>query len=300
MAKPKPPFDGITPPYDILLRGSQEMPIGLYQLHLATAEQLCRSHYKPGCVKKVKARMKELVDHHYVQEGWTPTRRLRSPYHYVLGTAGIAYLREAGLDVPSSFRASKETDKQYLFIRHALEVNDVVIAAALLKRSVPVYYLDSFIHERVLKRKPYKAPWQGEKLLLIPDALLDFRSIQADSSQRRMPILLEHDRGTEEQDHFRRRIRAYIMLLKSEAYKGWFGVKSITIAFTTFEGEKRREQMREWTRQELAETNEPRAIGMTFCFASLTQPLEPRHLWLEPCWLAAYEEIRPIALLAAE
>jgi hypothetical protein len=119
------------------------------------------------------------------------------------------------------------------------------------------------------------------------------------SAKRRLSnSLLEHDRGTEEQDHFRRHIRAYIMLLKSEAYKGWFGVKSITIAFTTFEGEKRREQMREWTRQELAETNEPRAIGMAFCFTSLSQPLDPKHLWLGPCWYTSEEEVQPIPLLA--
>ena len=297
MAKPKPPFDGITPPYDILLRGSKEMPIGLSQLYLATATQLCRLHYSPKSVKLVKARLKDLVDHGYVQEDWTPTRRLRSPYHYTLGPSGIAYLREAGLDIPDSFRASRETDKQYLFIRHALEVNDVVIAAALLKQAVPVYSLDSFIHERALKRKPYKATWQGEKFSLIPDAVLDFRQVQDDGSQRRMPVLVEHDRGTEEQYHFRRRIRAYVTLLKSEAYKGWFGVKAVTIAFTTFEGERRREKMRDWTRQELATTHKSRAVGSAFCFTSQAKPLEPRHLWLNPCWYSPYEEDRPLSLL---
>src|SRR5215471_2072327 len=41
-------FNGITPPYDVLLRGSQEMPIGLYHLYMAKAEQLCRLHYSAG------------------------------------------------------------------------------------------------------------------------------------------------------------------------------------------------------------------------------------------------------------
>lgn len=293
----------MTPVYDVLLRGDSGMPIGLYHLGIATAEQLCRLHYSMGSIKTVKARLLTLSDHGYVQSDGIPSRSGRSPYYYTLGTEGMRYLHELGLDVSPSQRASKEVDKHYLFIQHALELNDVLIAAALLKRIEPTYSLDSFIHERVLKRKPYKVTWRGtpsggEKFSLIPDAFLDFRHIQNDGSQRRMPVLLEHDRGTEEQQHFRRRIRAYIMMLKSEAQKDWFGVKAVTIAFTTFEGEKRREQLREWTRQELAATRESRAIGSAFCFTSLPKvPFDVYHLWLEACWYTPYEEDPPLSLL---
>ena len=41
----------ITPVYDLLLRGSPDMPIGLYHLHLATTEQLTRLFYKPGMLQ---------------------------------------------------------------------------------------------------------------------------------------------------------------------------------------------------------------------------------------------------------
>lgn len=290
----------VTPVYDVLLRGTSDMPIGLYHLHTATAEQLCRLHYSPGTIKTVKARLLTLSDHGYVQSDNIPTKRFRSPYYYALGEAGIRYLDRIGLDVGESRRASKETNKHALFIQHAIERNDVLIAAALLKRIEPTYSLDSFIHERTLKQKPYKVTWGGEKFSLIPDAFLDFRSVLSDGSQRRMPVLLEHDRGTEEQRHFRHRIRAYIMMLKAEAQKDWFGVKAITIAFTTFEGERRREQMREWTRQELASTNEPRSIGSAFCFTSLHTPFDLYHLWLEACWYTPYEEDQPLALLASE
>lgn len=296
----------ITPVYDILLRGNSDMPLGLYQLHLATAEQLCRLHYSPGTIKTVKARLLTLSDHGYVQSDAVPSKTGRSPYYYALGAQGIQYLTEAGLDVGASRRAGKEVNKHALFIQHTLELNDVLIAAALLKRVEPTYSLDSFIHERTLKRKPYKVTWRsttwgGEKFSLIPDAFLDFRHMQHDGKQRRMPVLLEHDRGTEEQQHFCCRIHAYLMLLRAEAQKEWFGVKAVTIAFTTFEGERRREQMREWTRQELAAANEPKSTGMAFCFASLPKtPCDVYHLWLEPCWYTPYEEDQPIALLAGE
>jgi hypothetical protein len=75
---------------------------------------------------------------------------------------------------------------------------------------------------------------------------------------------------------------------------------AITIAFTTFEGEKRRERMREWTRQELDVTHEPRTNGLAFCFTSLPRSFDLYHLWLEPCWYTPYEEDQPIALLTGE
>src|SRR5260370_12325767 len=103
------PF-AITPAYDILLRGSQQMPMGLYHLHLATAEQLCRLHYSAGSIKAVKAKLRTLIDHGYVQFDALPTRLTRSPYYYTLDKLGFHYLRRAGLDV-EAFVAGKQVDK---------------------------------------------------------------------------------------------------------------------------------------------------------------------------------------------
>ena len=52
----------INPVHDLLLRGTLEMPVGLYHLYLATALQLCALHYKPGMLTTVKARLKTLED----------------------------------------------------------------------------------------------------------------------------------------------------------------------------------------------------------------------------------------------
>src|SRR5712691_8274265 len=135
------PF-AITPAYDILLRGSEQMPIGLYHLHLASAEQLCRLHYSMGSIKAVRAKLRTLCDHKYVQFDATPTKRLRSPYYYTLDKLGFEYLQAAGLDLNKSFRSAKEVDKAYLFAKHTLELNDIIISAALLKRSNPNYWLE--------------------------------------------------------------------------------------------------------------------------------------------------------------
>src|SRR5581483_4701541 len=292
----------ITPVYDLLLRGSSTTPVGLYHLHLATAEQLTRLHYKPGSINKVKARLKDLANNGFLQADGQPTKKGKGPYYYVLAQQGLRYLEEAGYDTSETFRANREGNKHALFVEHTLELNDVLIAASLLEHTAPCYRLESFIHERALKWRPYKAVWKTESqqqtFTVIPDAFLDFRSLLPDGRQRRMPLLLEHDRGTEEQQHFRRRIRAYLVFFKSGAYQQHFGVRTITVAFTTFTGIARLRQMIEWTRAELAATNEPKTLGTIFSFTTLERPLEPRQIWLEQRWYTSYPEDGPVVLLA--
>lgn len=292
----------MRPIYDILLYGTAHMRVGLYQLHIATAEQLTRLHYSPNSIKLVKQRLKVLADHGYIQPDAIPTKRFKSPYYYTLGTAGVRYLEGLGVDTNEAWRASNEVDKHGLFIAHTLELNDVIIAAALLKTADPRYYLESFIHERVLKRRPYKASLQGEHgpqtLTLIPDAYLYFGNTE--NVRQHFSVLLEHDRGTEEQSHFKRKIRAYLAFIHAEAYRQMFDTSRITIAFTTFQGEKRLQQMREWTYQALVASNEPLEVIDAFRFAAFQQPLFPGTAWLEPQWHYSYRYDRPpLPLLAA-
>jgi hypothetical protein len=300
----------ITPVYDILLRGSSATPVGLYHLQIATAEQLTRLHYAKGMLKTIKARLKTLCDHGFLQYDAIPTKFTKSPYYYALDYKGRDYLEDAGLATHEAFRKSKEVNKHSLFIEHTLELNDILIACSLLHKADPSFTF-RFLHERVLKRTPYKATWQTtsgqtrkqEIFTLIPDGLLDFLHTLPDGRQQRLTLLLEHDRGSEEQKYFKRRIRAYIVFLQAEGYKTLFQTQKITIAFTTFTGLTRLAAMREWTEQELAATHEPRSIGNTFLFANLQKPLDPQKLLFAPCWYPPYSEIKgqpvtPSALLA--
>jgi len=172
---------------------------------------------------------------------------------------------------------------QIKFIDHALELNGVLISAIRLYSYTPRFSLASFIHERSLKRLPYKATWQGNSFVLIPDAFLDFR-LHTDAGQRQLPLLLEHDRETEEQYHFRHRIHAYLQFIQSQAYVRQFNTRPLTVAFTTLKGIKRIKQMREWVRSETASMGIPAATANVFVFGALSKPLEPRTVWLEPCW----------------
>lgn len=287
----------ITPVYDLLLRGSVAMPFGLHHLHMTTATQLCRLHYSLGSLNMVKARLKVLVDNGYAQADGIPTKLFRSPYYYCLSQKGAKYLEDIGVTQDTSYRAGREVNKHALFIEHTLELNDVVISALLLN---PPYRLDNFMHERDMKRRPCKLRWNGKEstqvFTLIPDAFLDFRLALPNGKERRMPVLLEHDRGTEGRDHFKRRIRAYIVLLKTEAYKEVFGVKAVTIAFTTFIGPSRLKQMCDWTREELDASGEGQAIANTFLFTNLSVPIDSTDVWLKPCWHMVHSD-SPISLL---
>jgi len=138
------PFVCIAPPYDVLLHGSQEMPIGLYHLHMATALQLCRLHHSPGSYKAVREKMRVLCEHKYIQFDAIPTKLTRSPYYYTLDKLELEYLEAAGLDVPKLLRPTKEVDKAYLFVKHTLEINDIIISAALLKRLDKNVWLETF------------------------------------------------------------------------------------------------------------------------------------------------------------
>ena len=293
------PF-AITHVYDMLLRGDPEgIPTGLYHLHIATAEQLCRLHYSPKTLKTIKARLCLLLEKGYVQFVERSTRRGRSPYHYALSQKGMDFVAQLGYEPYQVLSFDHDDDEGSPFLTHTLDINDILITAVLLKQVEPMYFLERFIHERTLKQTPYKVPWQERWFTLLPDGLLDFHTVTMEGKLLQTVVLLEHDQGAEEQQPFRRKIRAYIALLHSQAYHNLFGMKgSPTIAFITFIGEKRREQLREWACQELALTNEPRGLGMTFCFTSQVKPLDSHHLWLEPCWYTPYGEDQPLALLA--
>lgn len=264
---------------------------------MLTAEQITRLYYAGGSLKYVQRHLKELAEHDYVQVDATPVKH-RGPngiyfsplYYYALGTAGMRYLQRLGLDVHDSFRASKEVDKHSLFLDHTFELNDVLIAAAKLHQTDPRYQLEKLQHDRLLKRDPILVKVRGKTIKLIPDAFLVF-GFQG----RHLPLYVEHDRSTEQEQHFKRRIRVYVEGIKTGAIQSRFGIRKLTVAFTTFEGEKRLHQMREWTREELEK--EPWEVGSVFAFASLSKPASPS-IWLEDCWYMAYEQPQ-FALLAA-
>lgn len=280
----------IAPVHDRLLRGDDQVPLGIAQLHLVTADQLTRLHYSPGSIKYVKKHLKAMTGNGLIVSDALPTKQRSSPFYYALGAKGAEYLNRAGMEV-KAYRGSKAEDDSP-FVRHTLEVNDLLISAMLLGKVNPAYWLDDYRHEHDLKRKPYML---GRRPL-IPDGFLNFQT-RTPGGVMQMPIALEHDRGTEFQQDFRQKIRRYVTFLHKRGQAELFGVGAITIAFTTFKGDARLEQMRRWTKAELSYTSEPETIWRAFYLAALDKPPEPCQVWLEVKWYTAFDDT-PVALLA--
>jgi hypothetical protein len=287
----------ITPVHDLLLHD-------LHTLQRATAEQLTRLNYKMGMLTTVKQRLKDLADNKYVLPLSHPSIRL--PYMYALDRKGLNHLASQGADVREYFRPSQEEDsaKNFLFREHMLAISDVLIHALLFEKSEQSYRISSLLHERFFKNHPMKATYtrsnREETKTLVPDCYLEFVHTRESGKEDTLPVLVELDRGTEDQKHFRHRVRAYIVFLKSRAFRTLFNIDNITIAFATTKDHNRVKQMREWTRKELAATNEPPWLSQLFLFTSLPEnmtEIEPRQLFLDPVWYTPLNDENPVSLL---
>ncbi len=289
----KQPAFVITPVHDLLLRN-------LHTLQRATAEQLTRLNYKMGMLTTVKARLKDLSDNKYVLPLSHPSIRL--PYMYALSRKGLNYLAAQGVDVREYFRPSSEEDsaKNFLFREHMLAISDLLIQSLLFVKTEPSYRINTLLHERSFKNHPIKVTYQEQTKTIVPDAYLAFGYTRQNGKDATIPVLVELDRGTEDQKFFRKRIRAYSVFLKSRAFKSLFAIENITVAFATTTDHHRVRQMREWAAKEFASTNEPGWLANLFLFTSLPENIgesEPHHLFLDPVWYTPSDDENPVSLL---
>jgi hypothetical protein len=283
----------ITPIYDKLLRGDEQMQVGLYHLHLLTAAQLTRLHYSMGSYRTIRQRLRVLADHGYVLIDAIPEKFTRGPNYYTLGTKGFQYLSDVGLNVDKSLRAAKETNKGYLHIQHMLELNDILIAALRVKTIHPDLTAYRFAHERILKRTPYKVMLQGQTYGLVPDGFIDFHLKRAGKPDLSLPVLVEHDRGYEREHQFKQKIAAYRAFLQSGAYKQHFDTEGMTVIITTFTDLSRVSELRKWTWEEL---HTDKVTAGRFRFTLLPQPPEPKQLLFDKRWYTLASD-QPIALV---
>jgi Replication-relaxation len=295
--KQQQPVFVITPVHDLLLRD-------LHILHRATAEQLTRLNYKMGMLTTVKQRLKDLADKRYVLPLSHPSIRL--PYVYALDRKGLNYLATQGIDVREYFRPSQEEDtaKNFLFREHMLAISDLLIQSLLFVRSEPSFRIGTMLHERVFKNAPIKAAFtrnnRDEIKAIVPDAYIAFVYTNPSKKEEAIPVLWELDRGTEDQKSFRKKIRAYIVFLRSRTFETVFGIEHITVAFATTKDHNRVRQMREWAANEFALTNEPDWLANLFLFTALPENMGnsvPRQLFLDPVWYTLSEDDNPVSLL---
>ena len=71
-----------------------------------------------------------------------------APKIFYLASLGIRHLRDEGFDTSYRFHSSEQKEKQYLFLKHTLAVNDVLIAANRVAKQFLQVSLYEFRHER--------------------------------------------------------------------------------------------------------------------------------------------------------
>ena len=295
----------------------------VYKYHFLTVEQVTRLFYSPNTIADVRKVLNALSQAGYLMFLYLPraTPLGAVPKIYTLARTGINHLKQHGYDVTTRFHPVEQEEKSYLFLKHTLAVNDFLIAAQTLEKKFPAITLHAFIHERVLKREePIRVTFEKitvegktvldkdekpvvETVRIIPDAFLDFRIAQPEKEKTyRYCMLLELDRNTTEEKSFKKKIRALLTLAKDDKLCiERFGAKIPTIAFANaVGGERRREQMRHWTEQELRKSKEPHFWTQLFMFTDVLEDtaIDNERLFLSPVWYMPFVGKQAVLLSA--
>ncbi|MGH2530901.1 MAG: replication-relaxation family protein [Thermomicrobiales bacterium] len=222
----------------------------LARYHYLTAEQIRRLLYGPGVITYARARLKALVDAKLVQrlEMPHPSRTGSAPNVFRLATRGYRFLEELG---QHPMRLPGERPYSYLYWRHTLALNDLLIAGELLTRGHPQFSLVRLLHERDLKRQPaaVRLP-DGSRVGVVPDAYLQLREADAAGSWQ-YDLVVELDMGTTEQRAWRRKIQA-LLAYADGPYRKALGADSLTIAVLSPLGGERAAELAAWTEAALA------------------------------------------------
>ena len=239
--------------------------------------------------------LKALTDAKYLHSFYLPLPTKQRPYVYALGYKGRKFIREAELDTDIYYLPSEQQQKSYGWLTHLLEVNDICIAARLLEKQLPALYLFDWQHDLVLKRQPFETiDEKGKPVRAIPDALFDFRVKREGKKDARFFLWLEHDRGEESNEKFKKKLRDIMRIVEQGVHTERYGAQRVIIMVTTSAGARRVEKMRLLARIEFGSVAEESYKNQMFRFASVPafmerSLIEPQRLFCEgDIWLSPY------------
>jgi protein involved in plasmid replication-relaxation len=214
------------------------------------------------------------------------------PVIYTLSGNGRRYVFQQGKERAKRFRLAEtrtKADNGY-FPRHTLAVNDVLIAARLLSRSIPAIELVRVYHERDLRRKIAVAlPGAGGKtrqVFLEPDAALDVR-IRNNETVWRDFVNVEVYRHHPMEQRFKQKIAGYVAYASSPQHETLFHTKALTIALFC-ETPSLVRLLKGWTEQVLTQLGQ-KEEGERFFFSSIpVSEASPTDVFLSPVWEQAF------------
>jgi Replication-relaxation len=254
----------------------EKLLLAVHKFHYLTLSQLIRylgySEHSKGSSNWLGGILKSLVAGNFLVAQSLPrvSSYGRNPLIYSLSTKGVHHIEALGLTVQTKLTPA-EQERSFLFLEHTQQLNNVLIAACLLEKQIAGITLAECRHERVLKHHPPKVQVEGRSVAVIPDAWLDFRlSPPFSRGSEQVAICLEVDRATEDVWKFRAKIRNYVAFAGG-SYQATFGTSALTIAFVaTAGGDRRVQQMKTWTREEISKLN-ARSFADLFLFTALDE-----------------------------
>jgi len=160
-----------------LLGGSDDALLqALMRYHYISVQQACRLLYSAGSLTYTQTKLRQLWESGYCERLFLPRaiQHGSAPGVYSLSRQGFHYLAN-GLLEEGYRRTLGRHHWSYLFLKHTLMVNDVLITAELLERKVPSIVVARMLHELDLKRTPLRITTvKGENLSVVGDGFLDF------------------------------------------------------------------------------------------------------------------------------
>lgn len=264
------------------------------RFHFVTAEQATRLLYRRGSLTYVRDRLRRLAEGRYLHRVLLPRTSTggSSPHVYTLTQRGATSLSTLQPRLATRFRPSEHREHSYLFLKHTLVVNDVLIAAHHLVQRVPGIRLADCRHERDLRRQPTRVRLdRGQAITVIPDGYLDIRL----HDRVQMCFTLEVDRGTVEARAFRRKIAA-LLAYALGPYRSLFDTQSLTITFVIDGDDRRLSNVVTWTEQELLRSGKQRYADL-FRFTRLSPEIDPVRLFCTPQWFRPFHR-QPLPLLS--
>jgi hypothetical protein len=216
---------------------------------------------------------------------------------FTLGSAGREVVQSLGIPIEWYYRPSKTGRLSGSYLSHQLLLTRFVICAGRFASQ----NLDYSLADVRLSYEIERGHSSGTGEAVVPDAWLHF----AREDNRKFPVLVEIDRGTEYQERFKNHVRGRIEFIRSGEYARVFATPAVLIAYATSSNvsehaETRRKTMCTWTMEVLGELELESWAGIfRFTSALVYRTLleEGEALFTKPVWYRPDEPSKAVTLL---
>lgn len=224
--------------------------------------------FSPASITHVRGLLARLSERNFLYKFQLPTASAGNrELIFCLGAKGRSLVaRDLGQPVDWWYRPYKQRLLSISNVLHHLILTRTVVAAHSFCRKQADFRLVQMRLCYELEKQPafveITSTGKTEKLKVIPDAWVLFQKLINGAHERFIPILLELDRGTEYQRHFRQHVCSRIAFIQSGGYRSLFHTNACVIAYVTTGQtpeyrETRRRAMCAWTNEVLKELGKP-------------------------------------------